>query len=316
MKGLGPLNPALVAVDLKIPMRDGYENSLRVIRPFKAPARGSPLVICIHGGGFNSGTPYEVEAYARGLATLFGAVVAAPTYRLAPEYPFPQGINDSWDAFKWIAANAMDLGATPDQGFILSGGSAGGNFVCVLAELAKLEKIEPTLTGIWNCMPVLFNEKLTEEGTKDFASVPQGYKNMAFSWTQNARGHVMRAELAHIFFDWYNQDWKSPLWSPFNSDTAFQGLPRAFIQVAGKDLVRDDEIVWARALADHGVETRLEVYPGVEHAFWIVFLHLKQSRKFMTDIALGIGWLLKREVNVEEAEKAMQWPGTIQSSEG
>ena len=311
--GLGALDPSLVATDMEIAVRDGYKHPLRVLRPATAPAGGSPLVFCIHGGGFNSGTPYDVEPYARGLAKLFGAVLVAPTYRLAPEHPFPQGINDVWDAFKWTAANATELGATPSQGFILSGGSAGGNFVCVLAELAKSEKIEPPLTGIWNCVPVVFNEKLREKGRDEFDSVPEKYKEMASSWTQNAQGIIMRQSLADVFLDWYKPDWSSPLWSPFNAKGAFQGLPRTFIQVAGKDLIRDDGIIWARALADHGVETRLEVYPGVEHAFWMAFPELKHSRQFMTDIALGVGWLLGREVGFAEAEKAMQLPGTLPS---
>ena len=312
---LGPLDPELVAIDMKIPMPDGYENPLRVIRPSNGPAKGSPLIICIHGGGFNSGTPFEVETYSRGLAKLFGAVVVAPTYRLAPEYPFPQGINDSWDAYKWIAKNASSLGATPEQGFIISGGSSGGNFVCVLAELAKSEKIEPALTGIWNCQPVLFNEKITDDGSKQFASVPEKYKKIAFSWTQNANGVMMTQSLANIFFDWYGMDWNSPLWSPFNSENAFRDLPRTFIQVGGRDLIRDDGIIWAKALADHGVETRLEVYPGNEHAFWIGFPQLKQSRQFMTDVALGVAWLLRKEVDPTEAEKAMEYPGMILSNQ-
>ena len=109
-------------------------------------------------------------------------------------------------------------------------------------------------------------------------------------------------------------DWRSLLWSPFNSPTAFKGLPRAFVQVAGKDLIRDDGILYARALADHGVETRLAVYPGVPHAFWYAFPQLKQSRELMTDIAVGAAWLLRRSVDLGEAEEALQYAGVATSS--
>ena len=77
----------------------------------------------------------RVEAFTRGLAKLFGVVVVSPTYRLALKYPFPQGINDTWDAFKWMAANASNLGATLSEGFILPGGSSGGNLSVFLSSL-------------------------------------------------------------------------------------------------------------------------------------------------------------------------------------
>ena len=310
IKQLGPLDPALEEITQEIEMRDGHKHQLRIIRPSQAPPDGSPLVICYHGGGFNSGTPYDVEPYARGIAKLFAAVVVAPTYCLAPEHPFPAGPNDAWDAFKWTAANAANLGAAPHKGFILSGGSAGGNFVCVLAELAKSEKTIPPLTGIWSCVPILFNEDVTDAAnTKAFASTPDTYRRMLLSWTQNAHGIMMNRDVAHIFFDWYKPDFASAMWSPFNSATAFKGLPRTFVQVAGKDLIRDDGIIYARALVDHGVETRLVAYPGVPHAFWIGLPQLKQAKQFMMDIAFGLAWLLDREVDMNKVKEAMRYPG-------
>ena len=59
VRALSPLDPGLVAVDMKVTRRDSYENPLRVVRPSKAPANGSPLIFCVHGGSFNAGTPLE-----------------------------------------------------------------------------------------------------------------------------------------------------------------------------------------------------------------------------------------------------------------
>ncbi|KAL8853639.1 MAG: hypothetical protein Q9221_001450 [Calogaya cf. arnoldii] len=91
LKELGPAEPDLVETEQHVPMRDGHEHPIRITKPAHPPAGGSPLVICFHGGGFISGTINNVAPYARGLAKLFGAVVFAPTYCLAPEKPFPQG---------------------------------------------------------------------------------------------------------------------------------------------------------------------------------------------------------------------------------
>ena len=182
LERLGPLDAALERKELQIEMRDGFTHPLRIIKPVRVPSAGrSPLIILFHGGGFNSGSANDVEPYARGIAKLFEAVVVCPTYRLAPEYPFPQGLNDAWDAFRWIAVHAEMLSADPKTGFLLAGGSAGGNFVCVLAELAKDEMIEPPLTGIWACIPVLFNENINNDHSKDFESVPKIYKQLSSS---------------------------------------------------------------------------------------------------------------------------------------
>lgn len=311
---MGPLDSGLVEEKKEIEMRDGYKHPLRIVRPSKPPASGSPLIVCYHGGGFHHGSPNEVEAYVRGLAKLFGAVVVAPTYRLAPEHPFPQGISDTWDAIKWIAANASGLSATPSQGFIVSGESAGGNITAVLGQLAKSENLEPPVTGLWPSIPVLFNEKIKDPDATEWASIPQKYKEMSSSWADNRDSIILNLDLGKMYIDWYKPDLSSPLWSPFNASGAFKGLPRTFVQVGGGDLIRDDGIIYARALADHGVETRLVAYPGVPHAFWMGVPPLKQSRQYMTDVGIGVGWLLGKEVTVEEAEKALQYPGLLSSS--
>ena len=250
-----------------------------------------------------SGTIYNVAPYARGLSKLFGAVVVAPTYRLAPEHKFPQGANDAWDAVRWIAAHASSLSATPSQGFILSGGSAGANFVCVLAELARTEELEPKLTGLWSCMPVLF--------TEDQASVnkiPKRYNHLWFSREQIQSTPMLQNSSARTLLEYYDPDVGSSLWSPFNATNAFEGLPPAYIQVCGRDIIRDDGLMYERLLRDHGVKTRLDVYQGLPHCFWAAIPTQEVSKKFMVDIAFGVGWLLGKDVNATEAGKAMVFP--------
>ncbi|KAL8872275.1 MAG: hypothetical protein Q9174_002071 [Haloplaca sp. 1 TL-2023] len=302
LKALGPLDPSLHESELSIPMRDGYHNKARVTRPSSSEVEG-PLVICFHGGGFMSGTIYNVAPYARGIAKLFNAVVVAPTYRLAPEHPFPQGINDAWDAVQWVAANASRLCNDLPRGFILSGGSAGANFVCVLAEMAKTEKLEPAFTGIWNCMPVVFTEDKESRST-----IPQKYKHLWFSHEQVVSTPIINNDTAKKLFQYYDPDFKSPLWSPFNANSPFQGLPPTFVQVCGKDIIRDDGLIYEKMLSDNGVKTRLNVYPGLPHCFWAFIPQYKGSKEFMIDVAFGFAWLLGKQVDPAEAAKAMVFP--------
>ena len=229
--------------------------------------------------------------------------MVAPTYRLAPEYKFPQGVNDAWDAVRWIAAHAESLSATPSQGFILSGGSAGANFVCVLAELAKSEKLEPRFTGLWSCMPVLFTEDQAS-----IATIPERYKHLWFSREQVQTTPILHNSSARTLLEYYDPDVRSPLWSPFNARNAFEGLPPAYIQVCGRDIIRDDGLMYERVLRDCGVETHLDVYQGLPHCFWAVVPMQEVSRSFMADVALGVGWLLGKEVDLAEARKMMVFP--------
>jgi acetyl esterase/lipase len=111
----------------------------------------SPLVVLYHGGGFSMGSPTQMAQIARILVKRFDAVVAAPAYRLAPEHPFPSGINDCWDSLKWIAEHAEgELRAQPHSGFIMGGYSAGATISVVLSHLARDERLQPPLTGLWN----------------------------------------------------------------------------------------------------------------------------------------------------------------------
>lgn len=88
--------------DLTAPARDGYEIPVRIYRPEKAPAGGSPLIVFYHGGGFVIGGLENEVLNCRNFTNKFGAVCVNVDYRLAPEHPFPTPVNDSWDACKWV----------------------------------------------------------------------------------------------------------------------------------------------------------------------------------------------------------------------
>lgn len=69
-----------------------------------------------------------------------------------------------------------------------------------------------------------------------------------------------------------------------------------FLQVCGSDPLRDEALIYEYILRnEYGIPTRLEIYPGLPHGFWIIYTKLKATKKFLEDTVDGMAWLLKRE---------------------
>lgn len=98
-----PTPDHIKVVDHKIPVRDGAEIPIRIYSPAKPDAKGSPLIVNYHGGGFMLGDLEMGVEFGRNMVTEFDAVVVDVDYRMAPEYPFPTAANDSFDALKWVS---------------------------------------------------------------------------------------------------------------------------------------------------------------------------------------------------------------------
>lgn len=92
---------SFIEEDRQIPVRDGSTIAIRVHRPKNPPSGGSPVFVVYHGGGFCLGGLDNETVLCRQWTEL-GGVAVNVDYRLAPEYPFPTGVNDAYDALKWV----------------------------------------------------------------------------------------------------------------------------------------------------------------------------------------------------------------------
>jgi len=79
----------------------------------------------------------------------------------------------------------------------------------------------------------------------------------------------------------------SPLLYP-----SHKGLPPTFLQVCGADPLRDEALLYEKVLREDGVKTKLHVYPGVGHGFYVLIPHSSAALKFDRDFRDGLGWLL------------------------
>jgi acetyl esterase/lipase len=182
------------------------------------------------------------------------------------------------------AANATSLSANPSAGFIVGGTSAGGNLSAVMLYLARDAPLSPPLTGAFLSVPAVLHE----------AAVPSKYSSGYLSMQQNAHAPVVNYDAVQILYNLYKPDVKSPLFVPFNHPKGHKGLPPVYFQICGLDPLRDDGLLYEKALREEaGVKTRLDLYPGLPHAFWAVFPHLSSSPAVAVDTLQGVSWLLQ-----------------------
>jgi acetyl esterase len=109
--------------------------AVRIYRP-EVSTDPPAAVLYLHGGGFVVGSIESHDPICRDLAAGSGVVVCSLEYRLAPEFPFPSGLEDCLAAFQWLHSNADELGVDGRR-LAIAGDSAGGNLAIATSLLAR-----------------------------------------------------------------------------------------------------------------------------------------------------------------------------------
>ncbi|KAB5526483.1 Alpha/Beta hydrolase protein [Coniochaeta sp. 2T2.1] len=254
----------------------------------------APVILLFHGGGGCLGFPELELPLARRLAADLDAVVVLPSYRLAPQHPFPAGVQDAWAAVQLLRPDPdttlpIPPHADPAGGFMVGGSSSGANMAGVLARLARDERLHPALTG----------QVLVCGAWLDPGRVPEACASRYLSREQNAEAPVLTQGFVGEFLAAYRPDEESALWAPLSNpregDTGLGvgGLPPGYFQVCGMDVNRDDGLIYERALREEaGVATRMDLYGGWPHCFWDAYPELEMSERRAEDYVKGVRWLL------------------------
>jgi len=239
------------------------------IVPQGIPTAG--VILYLHGGSFNSGSIASHRTLAGNVAIASKARALLIDYRLAPEHPFPAGLDDAAAAYEWLLAQ----GASPGR-IALAGDSAGGNLA--LALLVRLRDLGRPLPAAAACMSA--NPDLTYSSE---------------SWAYNAKKDVMieeRKERQSVEIYLRGIDPRNPLASPFFAD--LRGLPPLLLQVGSYEVLRSDVERFAEKARQAGVQASLEVWPGMQHEWQFTARILPEGRRAIAHIGRFLHMALRQ----------------------
>ncbi|MCJ8331212.1 MAG: alpha/beta hydrolase [Lentisphaeria bacterium] len=221
-------------------------------------------ILYLHGGGYVSGSGAKYLPFAADLSAASQCAVLLVDYRLAPEDPFPAGLEDCISAHEWMLKSGP-YGPAPAKASFIVGDSAGGGLTLATLLALRDRCLALPLGGVpmsaFTDM-TLASESIQSQAEKELYMHPSCLPDFVNLYADGA-------------------DLRDPLISPIFGD--YTGIPPLLIQVGDYEVIRDDSVrVAAKAEAD-GVDVTLEVWPGQVHVFQI--RELPESREAIKHIA-------------------------------
>lgn len=203
-------------------------------------------LLYIHGGGFVSGSGAFYLTMAAHIAVAAKCAVLLPDYRLAPEHPFPAGLDDCVAAHEWLRTHGPN-GASPARVTFIAGDSAGGNLTLATLLALRDRKLPLPAGGI----PISATTDLT----------------LASESIESVYDPIISSKTMPVFREHYlgKTDPRNPLASPVFGD--YRGIPPLLIEVGEHEMLRDDSVRVAKKARADGIPVQLEVWPGMFHVF-------------------------------------------------
>jgi acetyl esterase len=219
------------------------------IRTYRPTADPAPTAVYFHGGGWMTGSIATHDFLVRKLAREAGLVFVSVNYRLAPEHPFPAGLDDCLAATVWVAEHIRDFGGLANQ-LAVAGDSAGGNLAAVVAR--RFRDQGRHLSAQLLLYPVI-------DSAGDYPSRHENGGSYLLT-----RDDIVASATNYLGerFDLLDSADVTPIRA-----ADLSALAPAVIGVAHHDPLRDEGLAYASKLAATGVDVFVKDYQGMIHTF-------------------------------------------------
>ena len=245
--------PGVDRTDLSTITNDGANLKLSWYQHATIEPPGS-AVLYFHGGGFIVSLLPVYDGIMRAYTKATGVPMLLVDYRVAPEHPHPTPVEDCYAALCWLADHAIELGVDPKRVGVM-GESAGGGLAAGVALMAR-DRGGPAVA-----QQMLIYAMLDDRTVGPDPQLPPEY--LVFTYDDNRTGWGALVGPA------LHGEEVSPYAAPARASD-LSGLPETYIDVGDLDILRDENIEYARRLMAAGVPTELHVLPGLPHGFDLV----------------------------------------------
>ena len=221
----------------------------RVFKPRSTALK--PAVIYSHGGGWVLGSPDTHDDICAEMAAGADCVVVLTDYRLAPEHRHPAQLEDSLKVWRWMREQGHLNGISAEH-IIAAGDSAGGQMSVALA-LTLRDLGLPQLKAMALLYPVL------------------GANTETASYIRNANAPCLTRDDMRYYLTSFLGPEGSPAWSDEKAvplmATSVEGLPPAYITVAGHDPLYDDGVMFHERMLAAAIPSELRREPRLAHSY-------------------------------------------------
>lgn len=234
----------------KIKGKDDNEITVRIYEPKSDDIAERPALLWIHGGGYVMGHPRDDDNLCQEIAETVGCIIFSPDYRLAPEHPYPAGLEDCYSTLLWIEQSAASYKVDLSR-VAIGGASAGGGLTAALALLAR-DRGGPKICFQMPLYPMIDDRNVSPSSHEITHPAVWNRRNNIAAWNMYL-GEGERKEV-------------SPYAAPIRAEN-LAWLPPMYTCVGQLDPFRDETIEYVMRMAEAGVDVEFHLYPGCYHAF-------------------------------------------------
>jgi len=213
------------------------------------------VVLYLHGGGYNLGSPSTHREFAAHISNESHAKVLLPDYRLAPENPFPAGLDDAVTSYHYL----LDKGI-PNNKIAIAGESAGGGLT--LATCLYLRDHNTPLPSSLVCLSPWTDLEITGDSIAALEDIDPIVQPLA----------VRRMAANYIG----TNDPQSPLISPVNAD--YKAFPPILIHVGSDEILLDDSKRVADKAREDETDVTFKIYDQMWHFFHLILMFVREKR--------------------------------------